>query len=176
MIGWITPEDLMDAASSSKAVKSNTFLGWLGFTSIWSTGTSTRDSDSAGSEARSAPSPRPSPRLLFMGQDLPRQFEVSNCAAGLEIVKHDRLAVAWRLREPDVTRNHRVEHLPGKVLVHLVTNLERETRPPVEHRQDDARHIETRVEALPNELHGLEQVGETFERVELALERDEHPI
>jgi hypothetical protein len=34
MIGWMTPDDLMDAASSSSAVKSNTFLGWYGFTSI----------------------------------------------------------------------------------------------------------------------------------------------
>jgi len=27
MIGWITPEDLIEAASSSSAVKSKTFLG-----------------------------------------------------------------------------------------------------------------------------------------------------
>src|SRR4030095_1931207 len=91
-------------------------------------------------------------------------------------MKHDWLAVAGGLREPDVTRNHRVEHLPGKVSIHLVTNLERKARPSVEHRKHDACDLEARVEALTDELQCLEQVRETFERVELALEWDEHAI
>src|SRR5216684_3215971 len=127
-------------------------------------GTSTSDSASAGSADSSAPSPRPSPRLVIMVQHLPSQFEVCGGATGLEIVKHDRLAVARRFRKP-------------KVPVHLVANLEREARPAVEHREHDPQDVETRVELLSHEPHGLlEEMGQPLERVELTLEWDEDAI
>src|SRR5580765_4239074 len=155
MIGWITPDDLMDAASSSSAVKSNTFLGWCGFTSIWSIDTSTSVSASAGSEANSAPNPRPRPRLVIMVQHLPSQFEVCGGATGLEVVKHDRPAVAGRFREADVARNDRVEHLARKVSIDLFAYLEREARTTIEHREQDPQEIQTGIELLPDKLHGL---------------------
>src|SRR5882672_11622687 len=177
MIGWITPEDLIEAASSSSAVRSKTFLGWFGFTSICSIGTSTRDSASLGSEASSAPSPRPSPRLIIMVQNLPSQFEVCRRATGPEIVHHDRPAVAGSFRESDVAWDDGVEHLPWKVPIDLVADLEREARSTVEHREQDPQEVETGIQLLSNELHGLlEQMGQSLERVELALQRDEHSI
>ena len=84
--------------------------------------------------------------------------------------------MAGRFREPNVPRNDRVEHLPGKVAIHLVADLERETRPTIEHREHDAFDVQARVEALSYELDGLEKVGQTFERVELTLKWDENSI
>src|SRR5882724_10953755 len=140
-------------------------------------GTSTSDSTSAGSEDSSAPSPRPSPRLVSMVQHLPSQFEVCGRATGLEIVQHDRLAVAWRLRKANVARNDGIEHLSGKVPVHLVANLERQTRSAVEHREHDPQNVEARVQLLSHEPDGfLEEMGQPFERVELTLERHEDPV
>src|SRR5215813_5818895 len=177
MIGWVTPEDLIDAANSSRAVKSKTFRGWCGFTSIWSIGTSTSASASAGSDAKSAPRPRPSPRLVIMVQDLPSQFEVRDGAAGLEVMQHDRPSVAWRFRETDVARNDCVEYLPWEVSVDLFADLEREARTAIEHREQDSEKVESRIELVSDQLHGLlEQMRESLERVELALQRDEHPV
>src|SRR5947199_9153862 len=123
-------------------------------------GTSTRASASTGSADSSAPSPRPSPRLVIMVQHLPSQFEVCGGATGLEIVKHDRLAVAWRFREPNVARNDGIKHLAGKVPVHLVANLEREARSAIEHRAYDPRNVETRVELPSQESQGpVEEIG-----------------
>src|SRR2546422_11131992 len=117
-------------------------------------GTSISDSASAGSDESSAPSPRPSPRLLIMIQDLPCQFEVGCGTAGPEIMKHHRLAMAGRFREPNVPRNDRVEHLPGKVAIHLVADLERETRPTIEHREHDAFDVQDRKSTRLNSSHG----------------------
>src|SRR5215471_10356782 len=177
MIGWITPEDLIDAASSSSAVKSKTFLGWCGFTSIWSIGTSTRASVSAGSDASSAPRPRPSPRLVIMVQHLPSQFEVRDGATGPEIVEHYRSAVAGRFREADAAWNDGVEHLPWKISIDLLADLEREARSPIEHREHKSEKIKPRIQLVADELHGfLEEMRESLERVELALQREQHSI
>src|SRR5262245_22511945 len=177
MIGWITPEALIEAASSSSAVKSKTFLGWFGLTSISSIETSTSDSDSLGSDASSAPSPRPSPRLVIMVQDLPSQFEVCGRATGLQVVQHDRLAVAWSFREANVPRNDRVEHLPWEVSIDLLADLEREARAAVEHREHDPKEIKVWVQLVAHQLHGpLQQMRQPLESEELALQRDDHPI
>src|SRR6266850_2044602 len=106
--------------------------------------TSTSDSTSANSEDSSAPSPRPSPRLVSMVQHLPSQFEVCGRATGLEIVQHDRLAVAWRLRKGNVARNDGIEHLSGKVPVHLVATLERDEDPVGGHQSVDRQETQRR--------------------------------
>src|SRR5688572_4658476 len=107
-------------------------------------------------EDRSAPRPRPSPRGLFMLEHLPGELQIREGAAGAKIMEHHRLAVARRLRETDIARDHRVEDLAGKVPVDLVANLLRHARPAVEHRQDDAFNTESWIEALADELHGPE--------------------
>src|SRR5207249_8442741 len=122
-------------------------------TSIWSIGTSTRVSTSVGSEAKSAPKPRPSPRLVIMVQHLPRQFEIGHGATGPEIVEHDRSAVARRFRETDVARNDGVEYLPREVSVHLGADLEREARAAIEHREQESQEIEARAQSVPEHLH-----------------------
>src|SRR2546430_11769404 len=112
-----------------------------------------------------------------MVQLLPSQFEVCGGATGLEIVHHNGPAVAGRFRETDVAGNHGVELLPRKVSVDLIADQEGEARTAVEHREQDPEEVETRIQLLSNKLHGLlEQMGQSLERVELALERDEHSV
>ena len=85
-------------------------------------------------------------------------------------MKHDRPAVARRFREAHVPWNDRVEHLPWKISVDLVADLEGEACAAVEHREHDPQQIEPGVELFPNELHGLpEQMGQSLQCVELAL-------
>src|SRR5919197_1139400 len=175
MTGWMTPEALIDVTSSSNASGLKDFLGWTGFGSIWSIGISINTSSAAGAAERRAPRPRPSPRL-FMAENLPRQFQICNRSARSQIMQHHWLAVARSLREPHVARNHRVEDLAREVAVHLVPDLERQARPSIEHRENDAPDRETWIQPLANELDGLEQMGEPLERVELALQRHQHTI
>src|SRR5262245_16613724 len=134
-----------------------------------SIGSSRSDSASEGSEASSAPRPRPSPRRLIMAQHLPRQIQVSSGTGGPEVVQHHRLAVARRLCQTNVPRNDRIEDLPGKVAIDLFADLERQAGSAVEHGEHDALDIEARVQPLSNEFHRLEEVSQAFERVELAL-------
>src|SRR5438132_5318283 len=175
MTGWITPDALIDEMSSSKASGLKDFLGWAGFGSIWSIGISIRTSSAAGVAERRAPRPRPSPRL-FMPENLPREFEMCDRPARPQVVQHHGLAVARRLREPHVARNHRVEDLAREIAVHLVADLERQAGPAMEHREHDALDREALIQALADELDGLEEMGKPFERVELALQRHEDTI
>ena len=76
----------------------------------------------------SAPEPRPSPRrgallacrssaasnLAPRVSDLRRGLEVARRAPGARVVRHDRLAVARRLRHPHVARDDRGQHRSPK--------------------------------------------------------------
>src|SRR5262249_14235412 len=55
-------------------------------------------------------------------------------------------------------------------------DLERKARSAVEHSEHDALNVEARVQTLSNELDRFEEVSQTLERIELALQRDEYPV
>src|SRR5437868_12570495 len=133
----MTPDDRIDAANSLKASESKTFLGWLGLTSIWSIAMSLIVSSLPGADDNRAPSPRPSPRL-FMLYHLSHEVQISDGAAGSQVMEHHRFAVARRLAEPDVARDHRLKDLAREIAMDLVADLQREARPAVEHRENDA--------------------------------------
>src|SRR5262245_2297501 len=133
-------------------------------------------SPSTGVEERSAPRPRPRPGLLCMLEDLPRQFEVGDSTAGAQVVEHDRLAVTRSFAEPDISWNDGLEDLTGEIPMNLFTDLQSHAGAAVEHREYDAAHVETRVQSLTNQFDGLQQMGEPLERVELALERNDHAV
>src|SRR5207249_3385507 len=101
-----------------------------------------------------APRPRPSPRL-FMLQHLPGEFEICDRPTRSQVMEHHGLPVARCLREAHVARDHRVEDLAREVAVHLVSDLKRQARPAIEHREHDARDGEARVQALAHEPDGL---------------------
>src|SRR5262245_9543461 len=108
-----------------------------------------------------------------MVQHLPSQFEVCDGATGSQIVEHNRPAVAGRFREADVAWNDRVEHLPRKISIDLCAELERAARSSIEHRKQDPEKVESWVQLLSHELHGLlEEMRQPLERVELALQRN----
>src|SRR5436190_1682370 len=165
----------MEAVNSRKASESNTFLGWLGLTSMSSIAIPLIVSSASGVDERSAPSPRPSPRL-FMPENLPREFEISDSAAGAKVVEHHGLAMAWGLAEPNVPRDHRLEDFAREVTLHLVPHLQSEARPPIEHREHDPLDCEPWVQPLAHEFHRLEEVRQTFECIELALQRHQYAI
>ena len=60
--------------------------------------------------------------------------------------------------------------------MHLIADLESQARPSVEHREHDAPDREAWIQALADELDGLEQMGEPLKRVELALQGHEDPV
>ena len=60
---------------------------------------------------------------VVAGQELRRQFEVRLGAAGTGIVKGDWLAMAGRLRQADVSRDHGPEENLAKVLAERLGDL-----------------------------------------------------
>src|SRR5262249_11880683 len=121
-MGWMTPDALIESASSSRAPGSNVFRGCLGFGSIWSIGISVCVSPTVGASPRSASRPRSSPRL-FMPQHLLGQFEIRDGTARAHIVQHDRTPMAGRLTQPDVPWDYGLEDVSRKVSVDLVADL-----------------------------------------------------
>src|SRR5919197_2170526 len=114
-MGWRIPEALIDCASSSSASSLNPFRGWFGFGAKASIGSSSSRPPTSGSAGggSSAPRPRPSARFI-MGEHLLGEFQVRDGAGRAEIVLQDGPAVARRLREADVARDHRPEELAAE--------------------------------------------------------------
>ena len=81
-----------------------------------------------------------------------------------------------RLRQPDVSRNDRLEDLALEEAVDLLLHLTGQARPAVEHGQEDPLDLEARVESLPDEPDRLDEVRQPLERVEFALERNQHRV
>ena len=54
----------------------------------------------------------------------------------------------------------------------LSADIGGQVRPTIGHGQDDAIDLEIRVEVVTNEIDGGDQLGQSFECLELALERD----
>ena len=90
-------------------------------------------------------------------------------------MEHDGLAMAGRLGQPDVTRNNSFKDLARKVARHLVSDLERQADATIEHCQDNPLDFQLGIQALPHELDRSKELGQPFERIELALKRDENP-
>ena len=80
------------------------------------------------------------------------------------------------LRELDVSRNDCLENLLAEVLVYLFGNLLRECRSTVIHRQENSEDVEIGIHAILDHLHRLKQLGNTFQGVELALNRYQQAI
>jgi hypothetical protein len=84
--------------------------------------------------------------------------------------------VARRLGEPDIARDHGREGLLGEVAAHFVLDLARQVVARVGHREQHALEREARIQLAAHELDRFEQAGQTFERVVLALQRDDHGV
>src|SRR5690606_28961521 len=107
---------------------------------------------------------------------LPRQREVALRARGLDVVQHDRLAETRRLRQPYVARDGGAVDAVAEVLLRLVRDLAREVQPLVEHRQQHTVYLQARIDVTLNETHRVQELRQPFQRVELALDRDQHGV
>src|SRR3989441_4805937 len=132
----MTPEALVGRASSSRPRTSNIFRGCLGLGSIWWIGISVCVSLAVGASPRSASRPRPSPRL-FMSQNLLCQLQMRDGPTRSHIVQHDWTPVTGRLTQANVPRDDGLEEISGEIPVDFVADLQRETRAPIEHCQDN---------------------------------------
>src|SRR6185436_15294908 len=158
MIGCTTPSCLIDSASASIASRSNALRGCRGLGRTWDSSSSIMETWPAGNSATSAASPRPNPRFLPTLDDLQSHpiVRVSPRAAG--IVPRDRHPVAGSLRQANAAWDDRVEHQVPEVLAHLGRDVAGQTRPTVEHRQQDTGDAETGIEPGPHQLDALQQL------------------
>jgi hypothetical protein len=109
-------------------------------------------------------------------QHLAGERQVRERALRLRLELERRHAVRGRLGEPHVARDHRAEQLVAEVLLELGRDVLRERVARVVHRAQQALDLEPRIEVRAHLLEGLQQVRQAFERVILALHRDEHRI
>src|SRR3989442_12422287 len=92
----MTPDALIERASSSSAPTSNIFRGCLGLGSIWSIGISVCVSLAVGASPRSASGPRPSPRL-FMYQNPLCKLQMLDGPTPSEIMHDDLTPLTGRI-------------------------------------------------------------------------------
>src|SRR5215475_4942602 len=111
-----------------------------------------------------------------MTKHLPREIEIRYCARRAKIVEHDRLAVARRLGDPNVSRNDRREDLVAEMLLYFPLDLACQARPAIKHGEYDAFHSKLRIQPLAHEIDGSKDVRQSLHRVVLALERDQHGV
>src|SRR5512138_1777565 len=135
----------MVAASSASASSPKRFLGWNGLATSSSRSISSGVLRASSAPGISAPSPLPSPRLSAI-QNLPREVEVSLRPSTADVVEDDRLAVAGRLAQPDVSRDHGAEHSPREVVADLPGHLLGQVDSTIVHREEDALDLQARVE------------------------------
>src|SRR5215208_7017927 len=96
--------------------------------------------------------PRPNPLLLGAVDKLARNSVISVGSGGGRVVRGDRQAVARRLGEPDAPRDDGIEDELAEMAPHLGSDVGRQPRAPVHHRQEHPRDCKVRIEARAYEL------------------------
>src|SRR5439155_23966052 len=97
------------------------------------------------------------------------RFAVGLWGGWASVVRRDRKAVTWRLRQTHRSRDSRVRHEIREMPPDLVDDLERQPVAAILHGQHDGENLQLPVEARPDRLDRREQLGEPFKRVVLAL-------
>uniref|UniRef100_A0A183BUV4 LigA n=1 Tax=Globodera pallida TaxID=36090 RepID=A0A183BUV4_GLOPA len=92
------------------------------------------------------------------------------------IVDQRRQAMARRLGEADIARDHRVEYDPAEHGADIVRHLIGQAIAAIIHGEHHAEDRQAGIEATADALDRAEQLAEPFEREELALERHEQRV
>src|SRR5215813_5683145 len=92
------------------------------------------------------------------------------------VITNDWLSVAGRFGEPDITRNHRLKNLKTIKVAKVGRHSGRQVSTLVVHRQQQAFDHQTRIVQAPNPRKRVEELGDTFQRVVLALNWDEQRL
>jgi len=121
----------------------------------------------------SAPSPLPRAlrwlSVLFMIQDLFREFDITLRAARPRIVAQDRFTETRSLGETNAARNDCIEDAISEKLFQVGSNLAGKVGTVVVHGEQDALDGERVVEGIVNSVNGIHELGDAFECKELAL-------
>src|SRR5947208_15451769 len=131
----MTPDALIERASSSSAPTSNLFRGCLGLASSWSIGISVCVSLAVAASPRGASRPRPSPRL-FMSQNLLCQPQMRDGPTRSHIVEHDWTPVTGRLTQANVPWDDGLEDIAREIPVDSIADRQRGPRAPIKQCQD----------------------------------------
>src|SRR5262249_18195603 len=92
----------------------------------------------------SAFNPLPSAFLCAMYDLLCKPY-ITFSTLGFDVVEQNWATVAWRLTEPDVSRNNGGEQLCAKECLEILHNLVGEIRTIVKHRKERAFYFEFRI-------------------------------
>src|SRR5690606_10215554 len=87
------------------------------------------------------------------------------------IVKNHRLSNAWRLGESCITMNDGAEYHVLEMAAHFTHHLVAESQSAVVHRHQDAFDYQSCVQPALYDLDRVQQLAETLESEELALNR-----
>ena len=80
------------------------------------------------------------------------------------------------LGEPDISRNLGAVHLPTEILHGLLCNLPGEIQALVVHREQYAFDLERGIQTLLDQSYRVQKLAKSFQRIEFALDRDQHRI
>ena len=104
------------------------------------------------------------------------QRQVGSGTASGAIIGEDRQAVAWRFRQAHIARDHGGEHFAAEMLGQLGRDLLGQRRARIEHRPQQADDVDARIQRAAHLAQRGHQVGQAFERIVLALHRDDDAI
>ena len=108
--------------------------------------------------------------------ELNGQIHVRFAALALGLVEIDGLPVTGGLGDADRTRDRGFVHLGAKVFLHLLHYLHREVVAQGEHREHHALDVQIGVVLFADGLEGADELRQTFQRIILALHRDQHTV
>src|SRR5689334_21002502 len=195
MIGWMIPFARMDAASSSSPSALKEVRGCIGLGWIKPRG-NVPGPVAAGVEAGAVAAavgpgwPRPGRRAerplpsalrglssaLLISHDLLSKFYIALGSPRTRVVHQYRLTVAGRFRQPDTARDNRRKYLIRKEIPQIIRHLPGQIRPLVIHSEQDSFNLKGPGKGLSNTIHSVHKLRDSFQREELALDRNENGV
>src|SRR4051812_20884795 len=113
---------------------------------------------------------------LSLSENFGGEREIGLGSFGGRVPKDRRHAVARRFGEAHVPGHESAIDLVAEVLLELLRHVLRERVPGVVHRAQKAGDLELGIEVRAYPLDGGDEVRQTFERVVLALHRNEYTV
>jgi len=114
--------------------------------------------------------------LCLSRDQLVGHSHVGLSANAQHIIEHDGLAKARSLGQAHVSGDDCGEDLRAKILTRVCGNLAGQVEARVVHGEEHAGNAEGRIDAVLDQVHGVEELTQTLERVVFALQRDEQRI
>ena len=94
----------------------------------------------------------------------------------MRVITDNRLAVAWRFGEPDISGNNRLKNLQAVKVAKVCGDGRRQIGPLVVHREKQAFDHQTGIVKPSDSSERVEQLGDAFERVVFTLNRNQQRL